>query len=171
MVNYKIISPQDSEKLTHDDISSARVICEEMREFVNNRDSYISQHSVDENFAIPDGNWSYDSPNEFLRLFLRISKCKKLDMDNLRAFTGVFSGYNLYKQAMASGSHASIELGEKTEQEVKENIKNAGHAVIEEHLSLIRGLPDDFVFKPPIMFGECGYLYYSYMIFSLKKPV
>jgi hypothetical protein len=155
----KIVSPADSGRLASTELSIAARICEESVASVKARSQYIKENSLDERFALPDANWSYDAPNEFQKLFLRVSRCEKADIENLRAFCQVFSGYNLYAVKTGKGIVSSTQsINKKTSPMVAKRIELDGKPFVDEWSTMVHGLPVRYVFQPPKLFGECGYL-------------
>jgi len=64
----QVVLLQNNRRLSHAEVARARVICDEALGWVCDREAYINQHSLDRRFALPDANWSYDAPNEFVQL-------------------------------------------------------------------------------------------------------
>ena len=156
---YEIFSPTDSCRLSTIQIALARQICNEAIQSIEDRSHYVEKNHIDQYFAIPDANWSYDAPNEFLELFIRVSKCEPQDIENLRALCQVFSGYNLYAVINAKGLRQADKIfSDTTAQEVKENLVARNLAFIDEWLGMVKDLPSKYLFKPPQLFGECGHL-------------
>lgn len=154
----KIITPKDSKLFSESEMNNARRICEEALNSVKERTYYINNEN-DSLFALPSGNWAYDAPNEYLKLFLRVSQCKKLDIQNLRALCNVFSGYNLYEVKDSKGLSCSNQVFSYLIDEViRDKLTKNNTFFINEWLYITEGLPKKYLFKPPMLFGECGHL-------------
>lgn len=154
----EIVLPLHSTRLSDHEFARARAICDESLASVRARDGYISQHSLDKDFAIPDANWSYEAPNDFLKLFNRVAQGNRADLDNLRAFCQVFSGYSLYQVEDGAGltSDDTIFSSELFDQ-VAARLAVANHPYVDEWRSMVRDIPDRYRFEPPTRFGECGH--------------
>src|ERR1700685_83963 len=98
---------KDNRRLSDAEFLRAKGICEEARSSVLERPEYIRQHSIDPRFALPDANWSYDSPNEFVRLFRRICDGNAHTLHHFRGLSQIFSGYSLYNVCDSRGIAAS----------------------------------------------------------------
>lgn len=155
---YPIVTPKDNRRLSDAELLVARQACKEVLQSVQGRPQFASANGIDPKFALPDANWAYEAPNEFVKLFVRMSQLEKDVIENLRAFTQVFSGYNLYQVCDGKGlSVSSLELTDRTWDQVKGNLRERGLAFVYKNLSMVKSLPDRYVFKPPSMLGECGY--------------
>lgn len=155
---YPIVTPKDNRRLSDAEFLVARQICKEVLESVQSRPQFVSANGIDPKFAMPDANWSYEAPNEFVDLFVRVSRSEKDVIENLRAFSQVFSGYNLYQVCDGKGlSVTKLELTDRIWEQVKFNLRERGFAFVFENLSMVKGLPERYLFKPPSMLGECGY--------------
>lgn len=155
---YPIVTPKDNRRLSDAELLVARQACKEVLQSVQGRPQFVSANGIDPKFALPDANWAYEAPNEFVKLFVRMSQLEKDVIENLRAFTQVFSGYNLYQVCDGKGlSVSSLELTDRTWDQVKGNLRERGLAFVYKNLSMVKSLPDRYVFKPPSMLGECGY--------------
>lgn len=155
---YPIVTPKDNRRLSDAEFLVARQICREVFRSVQSRPQFVSANGVDPEFGLPAANWSYEAPNEFVNLFVRVSKSENDVIENLRAFTQVFSGYNLYQVCDGKGlSVSSLELTDQTLEQIKLNLRERGVDFVPRNLLMIEGLPTRYVFKPPSMLGECGY--------------
>lgn len=155
----EIILPLDSKCLSDQEFARAQAICKESLTSVHARDSYISQYGLDRDFALPDANWSYDAPNEFLKVYIRLSKADRLDLDNLRAFCQVFSGYNLYQVRNGAGlTTDNTILSPELFDQVASRLKSANHHFVEKWREVVNNIPTRYRFTPPTRFGECGHL-------------
>jgi hypothetical protein len=151
------VTPKDNRRLCDAEFLVARQICKEVLESVQGRSQFISTNRIDPKFAMPDANWSYEAPNEFVNLFIRVSKSEKHVIENLRAFTQVFSGYSLYNVCDGKGlSVSKLDVTESILEQIKVNLRERGFAFARENISMVKGLPERYVFKPPSMLGECG---------------
>ena len=154
---YPIVQPRNR-RLSDAEFLVAQQICNEVSQAVQSRTQFISAHGIDPKFAMPDAGWSYEAPNDFVNLFVRVSKAEKDVIENLRAFTQVFSGYSLYNTCHGKGlSMSTLELTESTWEQVNFNLRERGLRFVLKNLLMVKGLPERYVFKPPSMLGECGY--------------
>lgn len=81
---YAIVTPKDNRRLSAAEFNIARQICEEVLQSVQIRQEFVSSNGTDPKFALPDANWSYGTPNEYLDLFRRVSRAEKDVIENLR---------------------------------------------------------------------------------------
>lgn len=155
---YAIVTPKDNRRLSPAEFCVARQICEEVLRSVQSRQQFVSLNGIDPRFALPDANWSYGAPNEFLNVFGRVSKAEKDVIENLRAFTQVFSGYNLYHVCDGKGlSVSNLELTDRTWEQVRFNLRERGFTFVPRNLYMVKGIPERYLFRPPSILGECGY--------------
>ncbi len=150
-----VVLPSQTRGVPSEDIARAKEIAERAIDLVNSRAGYIEANGVDPGFAYPDANWAFDAPNAFVRLFKRVAICDTEAIGQLRAFTQVFAGFNLYE--MVKGPSA-----------VPEHLDGYSDAIIEGKLernlpyfarwyALTEHLPYRCIFAPPRRFGEIGH--------------
>jgi hypothetical protein len=150
---------RNSRKLSGKELACARQACEEMSNAVKNRGEYIRLHGIDEKFALPDANWSSESDNEFIKLFRRIAEGSTDDLNLLRGFTQVFSGFNLYEVRPGQGlTTADLKVGAGFDDGLAARLNERNLAHVQVHGSLVQGLPPECVLRPPAMLGEVGHL-------------
>lgn len=149
---------KDNRRLSGSEFARAKAICEEMRSSVLERPEYIRQHSVDPRFALPDANWSYDSPNEFVRLFRRICDGDARTLHHFRGLSQVFSGYSLYNVCDSRGIAASdMRLPDTLDEEIQVRLDAHNLAYVDEWHQMTHTLPRRFIFAPPRLLGEVGH--------------
>lgn len=154
----EIVLPRDSQALSDEEFAQAQAICVEALASVQGRDAYLSEHSLDRAFALPDANWSYASPNEFLKVFLRLARGERLDLDNLRAFCQVFSGYNIYQvRNSANLTTDDTVFSAELFAQLASRLPVANSHFVDKWHALVQGIPERYRFKPPARFGECGH--------------
>lgn len=154
-----VIGPYDCPRLSKVELRKAQYVAHKMEFYTKNRNNYIVENEVDRRFAMPDANWSYDAPNEFVKLFLRILKTQSDDIRYLRAFSSTFSGYNLYHLADGCGLTASdLELNRHTFDMIYGKISEFNSVFVKDHQELVGGIPSRFVFNPPRKLGELGHV-------------
>jgi hypothetical protein len=148
-------------KLSKSELAIARQICDEAYQSVVERPAYITEHSIDREFALPAANWSFDAPNEFMDLFKRIAKADELDINRLRFFTAVFSGYSLFEVTVAAGLTAS-DICFRNDNDIDHvlalKLCERNPLFVDEHHRLVVDLPSEFIFQPPNMLGEIGHV-------------
>ena len=93
----ELILSRDSPELSDNELAAARQICDEAMQSVLGREDFMRRNAVDEKFALPDANWSLESANEFVLVFKRIAAGAAADLNLLRRFTQVFTGFNIYE--------------------------------------------------------------------------
>jgi hypothetical protein len=146
-------------KLSGAELAIAKQICDEAYKSVVERADYIKKHNIDTEFALPAANWSLEAPNEFVALFKRVAKADELDLNRLRAFTIVFSGYNLFEATAIPGTTASdICFREDLDQILAIKLSERNRVFVDEHHRLVANLPNEFIFRPPNMLGEIGHV-------------
>ena len=119
----------------------------------------MTEHDIDREFALPAANWSFDAPNEFVDLFKRIAKADELDINRLRFFTAVYSGYSLFEVTAAAGLKASdMRFREDLDQALALKLSERNRIFVDEHHRLVTDLPNKFIFRPPSMLGEIGHV-------------
>ncbi|MEO7859200.1 MAG: putative sugar O-methyltransferase [Nitrospirales bacterium] len=156
---YDLTLLKNNRKLSRDELTIARQICDEAYESVVKRAEYIAKHNIDAEFALPAANWSFEAPNEFVNLFKRIAKADELDINRLRFFTLVFSGYSLFEVTAAAGLTASdICFREDIDQTLAIKLSERNPVFVDEHHRLVADLPGEFIFRPPNMLGEIGHM-------------
>src|ERR1700722_11166651 len=110
---------RDNRRLSRAEIARAKVICDEAIAWVAGRDAYLEQHAVDRQFALPDANWSYNSSNEFVRLFRRLCEADPQTLALFRGLSQVYSGYNIYRVSGEPGySAADLKLSPNLDDEI-----------------------------------------------------
>ena len=155
----ELILLSDNRALSTTELVEARRICDELTAATVGRDEYLRTHKVDKAFALPDANWSYDAPNEFVQLFKRIAKGCEEDLNRLRGFTQVFSGYNLYEVADGKGHRAAtMQFNEGFEARLEGNLVARNLKYIDPHKAQIADIPPALVLRPPVMLGEVGHM-------------
>lgn len=155
---YPASLPRQSRKLSGAELGRARRICAEMTSAVIGRPQYLRQHAIDERFALPDSNWSYDSAHAFVRTFKRVAGAATPDLNLLRGFTWMFSGYNLFEVMHSRDLQNELSVDGDVDTRVAQGLaaRNATH--VQQHRQLTAGIPAECVFRPPAMFGEAGHL-------------
>jgi hypothetical protein len=144
--------------LSRSEFSRAKTICEEARLSVLERAEYLRQHAIDPRFALPDANWSYDAPNEFVQLFRRICDADEHTLNHFRGLSQVFSGHNLYNVCNGKGMTASdMPLPDTLDDEIRDRLEARNHSYVNEWQEMTRGLPRRFIFAPPRFLGEVGH--------------
>ena len=150
---------KNNRKLSRDELTIAKQICNEAYKSVVERADYMTKCNVDRKFALPAANWSFEAPNEFMNLFKRIAKADELDINRLRFFTAVFSGYSLFEVTAAAGLTASdICFREDIDQALAIKLCERNPVFVDEHHRLVADLPGEFIFRPPNMLGEIGHM-------------
>src|ERR1700722_5066104 len=120
----QLFLPKDNRRLSDRELLTARAICDEAVEWVKDRPDYIRRHNIDPRFALPDANWSYDAPNEFVRLFRRVAEGDRQTLSHLRGLAPVFSGYHLYEVQSSEGLIAAdIEFNDTLDQSIAERLR------------------------------------------------
>ncbi len=149
---------RDNRRLSYAELDRAKSICDEALGWVHNRDVYLREHGVDPRFALPDANWSYESPNEFVRLFRRVAEAEPQTLAHLRGLSQVFSGYNLYHVCNGYGlSAASMELSPDLDEVIEERLEKHNQPHLDDWREMTQGIPRRFLFSPPAMMGEVGH--------------
>jgi O-methyltransferase domain len=154
----QVVLLQNNRRLSHAEVARARVICDEALGWVGHREAYINQHSLDRRFALPDANWSYDAPNDFVQLFRRISQSDSQTLAHFRGLTQVFTGYNLYEVCKGFGLRAStMELSANLDEVISARLEKQNHLFVGRWRKMTVGIPRRFLFKPPLLLGEVGH--------------
>jgi hypothetical protein len=149
---------RDNRRLSYAEMARAKAICEEAIAWVKNRDAYLEEHSVDRRFALPDANWSYDSPNEFVLLFRRLCEADPRTLAHFRGLSQVFSGYNLYHVCNGYGlSAAAMDLSSDLDEEIEERLEKHNQPHVDDWRQMTQGIPRRFFFNPPPVMGEVGH--------------
>jgi hypothetical protein len=147
-----------NQRLSESELLVAKAICQDTVRMVKDRDLAVRNKQVDIRFALPDANWSYDAPNEYVRVFRRLSECDPSDMMHFRGFTQVFSGYNLYQVLPGEGlTTSNLTFDEDFDRGVAERLQARNWSFVEEWHRQTQGLSRQFVFCPPAKLGEVGY--------------
>ena len=156
---YELSLFRHNRKLSAAELAVAKEICNEMQAAVAGRRDYMREHAVDAKFALPDANWSYHAPNEFVRLFARIAQASAADINRLRGFTQVFSGYSLFDASRGYGfAAADMQFDADFESRLAQKLVERNAPFIREHLALTQDLPPEYIFRPPSMLGEVGHI-------------
>jgi putative sugar O-methyltransferase len=149
---------RNNRRLSDAEIARAKIICDEALGWVRDREAYIRQHLVDRRFALPDANWSYNAPNEFLQLFRRIAQADPRTLAHFRGLSPVFTGYNLYHVCNSFGLRASeMELSENLDEEISARLEKQNHIYVERWRKMTAGIPRRFLVRPPALLGEVGH--------------
>lgn len=152
------ILPSHNRTLSESELARAREICREVSQGVIDRDRYIAMHGIDRAFALPDANWSYEAPNEFVQLFRRVAECDSKTLSHLRVFSQVFTGFSLYQVCDGHGLAASrLQVTDELEAEIQSALAQRNLQYVDYWKSLTLGLPDRYRFQPPSVLGECGH--------------
>jgi hypothetical protein len=149
---------KNNRRLSDRELLTARAICDEAVEWVKDRPDYIRRHNIDPRFALPDANWSYDAPNEFVRLFRRVAEGDRQTLSHLRGLAPVFSGYHLYAVQSSEGLIAAdIEFNDTLDQSIADRLRERNEPHVNEWQQLTYKIPRRFVFSPAPMLGEIGH--------------
>jgi hypothetical protein len=149
---------KDNRRLSDAELSVARSICREAVASVRKRPRYIRWRRIDPRFALPDANWSYEAPNEFVQLFRRVAQGDRQTLSHLRGLAPVFSGYHLYEVCDAKGvAAAQIELDENLDRRIEERLNERNPLHVTEWRQLTHGIPRRFLVAPARMLGEVGH--------------
>lgn len=149
---------KDNRRLSDRELMVARSICDEAVEWVEERPAYIRRHGIDARFALPDANWSYEAPNEFVRLFRRVANGDRQTLSHLRGLAAVFSGYNLYQVCSSEGLIAAdLEFDDCLDRQIEQRLKERNQVHVDEWRQLTYRIPRRFIFAPPRMLGEVGH--------------
>ena len=154
----QIVSIKDNRSLSPPEVARGRTICEEARASVLERPEYIRRHAVDPRFALPDANWSYDAPNEFVQLFRRVCDADARTFEHLRGLSQVFTGYNIYEVCNARGlSVANLPLTDALDATTHDHLErqNGPQLALWQHIT--QGIPRRFIFSPARLLGEVGH--------------
>jgi hypothetical protein len=144
--------------LTLSQLEIASKICQQALLSVQERDEKVRNNELDSAFALPDANWSYNAPNEFVQVFRRLTKCEPADIAHLRGFSQVFSGYNLYQSLPGEGlTTFNMEFDSNFELAVEEGLKQRNQQYVEEWKHLTKGLRPEAILRPAAMLGEVGH--------------
>jgi len=148
----------DNSPLTLSQLRTASEICQQAVESVKARDADVKAQQLDSEFALPAANWSYDAPNEFVRVFRRLAQCDPTDIAHLRGFSQVFSGYNLYRTAPGAGlTTFNMEFGAGFDAALQAGLEQRNGPFVEEWKRLTKGLPPEAILRPAAMLGEVGH--------------
>ena len=93
----------NNQRLSASPLMVAQQICRDAAKMVKDRNSSIEVGTFDAKFALPDANWLYDATNEFVHAFRRLVECNPSDMNRLRGFSAVFSGYSSFAVSPNAG--------------------------------------------------------------------
>ena len=90
---------------------------------------------------------------------MRIINCDPTDLKNLRGFSTVFSGYDLFNMKNGENSVASNQTFSEDRLElISQMVKEKNLPFVKEWELMIKEIPQKFIFKPLQRFGECGHL-------------
>lgn len=154
----RLVLLRDNRCLSDTELARAKAICDEALGWVRDRNTYMQQHAVDPRFALPDANWSYDAPNEFVRLFRRVSGADAQTLAHFRGLSQVFTGYNLYHVCNGYGlSAATMQLTASLDDEIAERLGKQNRVHVEDWRQMSSGIPRRFLFTPPAVLGEVGH--------------
>jgi hypothetical protein len=154
----QLFLPKDNRRLSDRELLTARSICDEAVEWVRDRPDYIRRHNIDPRFALPDANWSYDAPNEFVQLFRRVAAGDRQTLSHLRGLAPVFSGYHLYQVQRSEGLIAAdIEFNDELDQMIADRLRERNEIHVKEWQQLTYKIPRRFIFSPPPLMGEIGH--------------
>jgi hypothetical protein len=154
----QIVSIKDNRSLSQYEFLRARAICEEARASVLERPEYIRRHAVDPRFALPDANWSYDAPNEFVQLFRRVCDADVRTLEHLRGLSQVFTGYNIYEVCNARGlSVANLPLTDALDATTRDRLERQNGPQLDLWRHMTQGIPRRFIFSPARLLGEVGH--------------
>jgi hypothetical protein len=150
-----VILPSQTRGVAAEDLARAKEIARRAVELVEARRSYIETNGVDPAFAYPDANWAFDAPNAFVLLFKRVALCDAEAIGQLRGFTQVFSGFNLYE--MVNGPSVVPEHLDGYTDEVIVGKLEQNLPYFAQWYALTEHLPYRCIFTPPRRFGEIGH--------------
>jgi hypothetical protein len=154
-----MVLPRDNRRLSAEELSLARRICDEAAHVVRSRDEHIREGRVDARFALPDANWSYDAPNEFLALFRRVVRAEREVLEHFRGFCQVFSGFNLYQVRHSLGIvSADLALTASLDADIAEALRLRNPQIVAAWREATTGIPRRFLVAPPVLLGECGHM-------------
>jgi hypothetical protein len=150
-----VVLPSQTRGFPPEDIEKAREVAARAIEFVDTRAGYVEANGIDPALAYPDANWAYDAPNAFVRLFRRVARCDEEAIGQLRGFTQVFSGFNLYE--MVNGPSVVPEHLDGYTDEVMLGKVEHNLPYFARWYDLTENLPYRLIFAPPRRFGEIGH--------------
>jgi hypothetical protein len=154
----QIVSIKDNRSLSQYEFVRARVICEEARASVLDRPEYIRRQGVDPRFALPDANWSYDAPNEFVQVFRRVCDADARTLEHLRGLSQAFTGYNIYEVCNSRGlSVANLELTDALDATTRDRLEKRNGQQLELWQHMTQGVPRRFIVSPARLLGEVGH--------------
>jgi hypothetical protein len=153
---------RDCRPLSAIELAAARRICDEAIQSVVERPEFMRHNAIDEKFALPDANWSYDSSNEFVQLFRRIAAGATADLNLLRRYMPVFTGFHLH-EVLRSDACPEIRVHELAAEgdidaELAIKLAERNPPYLARHRALVAGLPRAYVLQPPLVLGEVGHL-------------
>jgi hypothetical protein len=137
------------------DLDRSAEIAARIASLVEARSGYIRDNGVPADFALPDANWAYDARNPFLQLYRRVVRCDAEAIGQLRGFTVMFSGFNLYE--MALGPTKIVERLDGYTDGVIAEALSRNLPFVEAWQRQVAGLPERMIFRPPRRFGEIGH--------------
>ncbi len=150
-----VVLPSQTRRFPGEDLPRAQEIVGRAVELVDARASYVESKGVDPTFAYPDANWACDAPNAFVRLFRRVARCDAEAIGQLRGFTQVFSGLNLYEM-ITGPSIVQQHLDHYTDDAILGTLKQ-NLPYVAAWKALVEHLPYRCIFTPPRRFGEIGH--------------
>ncbi|HEY4472352.1 MAG TPA: putative sugar O-methyltransferase [Stellaceae bacterium] len=132
----------------------AEDVARRARAFVEMRDAYVRDWKVPEPFAYADANWSPEARNPYLTLYRRVLECDDEIVGQFRAFTQMFTGFNLYE--MRGKAKITQRLDDYTDEAI-ERVLDQNLPFVERWQALTQGVPARCRFAPPYRFGEIGH--------------
>lgn len=119
------------------------------------RASYIEEHAVDRDIALPAGGWAEGSPNDFCDAYQFVVTPKYDVINRLRFYTQAFTGYQLVSFSDAQGKR-SVNPVPNNFDEIIEELVPAVDQWVRRYLTICRYIPKDIIATSPKILGEIG---------------
>jgi putative sugar O-methyltransferase len=153
------VTPSSCQRLSDAEFDRAKLICGDIRALVDGRTRYIEENGLDPEFCLPGANWKGDW--EWNQLYRGTAALLREDYDNinnLRLFSQVFTGYSLIDMKDAR----ETKVPGRVPHDLEERMLHASRRVdtwVRRYWSLARCTPDYLHLSQPKRFGEAGWIY------------
>lgn len=139
----------DLRPISQQEFDTARHICGEIRKIVESRASYVEEHGLDPDIALPAANWVKDAPNAIYDLYQLVATPTYDVINRLRLYTQPFTGYLLTSFSHGHGKTPILYPIPDNFDEGIEKIAPEPDHWVHRYITITRDLPKEIIARPP----------------------
>lgn len=147
----------DLRPISQQEFDTAVRICEQIRKIQESRASYIEEHNIDPDIALPQANWGEGSRNDFFDAYRFVVTTPSYDVINkLRFYGQAFTGYQLMSLSGAYGKKSVNPIPHNLD-EILDKVAPVPDDWVYRYVKMIRKVPEDIIVRVPKILGEIGW--------------